>query len=58
MKMAERIKRLIIVLKKSRAVKKFKKECFHLPCTICPMFIDNDKYGKCRLTIELGLEEE
>ena len=37
--------------------KEFKKRCLYIPCTRCPYFFDDGRYGKCKLAISLGLEE-
>lgn len=44
-------------IKRKIAFKKFDKECLHLPCTACPYFIDDGRYGKCELAVRYGLEE-
>ena len=50
-------RRIIYYFRKRAARKKFLKRCLMLPCTHCPNFIDNGRDGKCKLAIELGLEE-
>lgn len=46
---------MIKKIKKWFLLKKFKKQCLHLPCTICPYFRDTKTGEICTLAKDLGL---
>ena len=40
-----------------KARNEFQRRCLYIPCTNCPYHLDDGENGKCRVAVELGLEE-